>query len=434
VVPGLYGAKQPRLALDHHILCSEIELVNCPTVTFLALFLSAGIATAQESDPPAIDHRYLSRGEEFSSASMLQTSGPLTFSQSPPTIELGPIGNFYVSGALSGFGQWQTHAGPDDKAAEGDLSNAQLIVQKIDGPLQFYVQAGLYTQASLGIPFVNSIQTTSDLYGVFPLAFAKFVPNDQWSILAGQINSLAGYEATFTFQNMNVQRGLLWNPTSSVSRGIQIDYSAGPLDFAFAWTDGFYSGRPSWLSGSLTWNIDDATALSLVGAANARTVDIDTAAAPLLENNSHIYNLILTHTSGPWTFAPYFQATYVPRKPSIGIEHEAATFGGALLASYSFESSAKLGDLSLAGVSIPVRVEYITSTGSVQEDAPDLLYGPRSTAWSVTITPTYQYERFFARAEFSYVGTRHTTPGSVFGADGLNATQARFVIESGFLF
>lgn len=408
--------------------------MNYTRVICLALFSSASIAAAQESDPPAIDHRYLSRGEEFSSASMLQTIGPLTFSQSPPTIELGPIGNFYVSGALGGFGQWQTNAGPDDRTAVGDLSNAQLIVQKIDGPLQFYVQAGLYTQASLGVPFVNSIQTARDLYGVFPLAFAKFVLNDQWSILAGQISSLSGYEPTFTFQNMNVQRGLLWNPTSSVSRGIQINYSAGPLDFAFAWTDGFYSGRPTWLSGSLTWNIDDATALSLVGAANARTVDIDTVAAPLVQNNSHIYNLVLTHTSGPWTFAPYFQATFVPRKPSIGIEHEAATYSGALLASYSFDPSSRLGDLSLAGFSVPVRLEYIASTGSTQVDAPNLLYGPRSAAWSVTVTPTYQYDRFFARAEFSYVGTRHTTPGSAFGPDGLNTTQARFVIESGFLF
>jgi hypothetical protein len=408
--------------------------MNFPKVIYLSLFLSASIAVAQDLDPPATHRHEFLQSEEVSSGSMIQTSGPLTFSQNPPAIELGPIGNFYVSGAVSGFGQWQTHAGPDDKAAEGDLSNAQLIVQKIDGPLQFYVQAGLYTQASLGVPFINSLQTASDLYGVFPLAFAKFVPSDQWSILAGQIPSLVGYELTFTFQNMNVERGLLWNPTSSVSRGIQINYSAGPLDFAFAWTDGFYSGRPTWLSGSLTWNIDDATSLSFVGAANTRAVDIDTPATPLLENNSHIYNLILTHTSGPWTFIPYLQATYVPREPSIGIGQDAATFGAAFLASYSFESSAKLGDLSLADVSIPVRVEYITSMGSVQEDAPDLLYGPRSTAWSVTVTPTYQYERFFARAEFSYVGTRHTTPGSVFGPDGLNTTQGRFVIESGFLF
>ena len=146
----------------------------------------------------------------------------------------------------------------------------------------------------MGVPFVNSIQTAGDLYGIFPLAFAKLVPNDQWSILAGQIASLAGYEPTFTFQNMNVQRGLLWNPTSSVSRGIQINNSAGPFDFAFAWTDGFYSGRLTWLSGSLTWNIHDATSLIFVGAANGRIVDIDTPAAPLLENNSHIYNLVLT--------------------------------------------------------------------------------------------------------------------------------------------
>lgn len=65
---------------------------------------------------------------------------------------------------------------------------------------------------------------------------------------------------------------------------------------------------------------------------------------------------------------------------------------------------------------------------------PNLLYGPSSAAWSITVTPAYQYATFFARAEFSYVGTLHTAAGFAFGPDGSNMTQARFVLESGFLF
>ncbi|MGT2492307.1 outer membrane beta-barrel protein [Cupriavidus basilensis] len=51
------------------------------------------------------------------------------------------------------------------------------------------------------------------------------------------------------------------------------------------------------------------------------------------------------------------------------------------------------------GFKLPVRLEYIGSTGSAAGGAPNLLYGPGSAAWSFTVTPTYQYKRFFARAE-----------------------------------
>jgi hypothetical protein len=107
----------------------------------------------------------------------------------------------------------------------------------------------------------------------------------------------------------------------------------------------------------------------------------------------------------------------------------ASTAGGAILVNYSF------GDASpLPGVSLPVRLEYISSTGSLANGAPNLLYGPGSNAWSITLTPTYQYKIFFARAEFSRVGANSTTPGLAFGPSGTNTTQTRGVFEIGFLF
>ena len=91
-------------------------------------------------------------------------------------------------------------------------------------------------------------------------------------------------------------------------------------------------------------------------------------------------------------------------------------------------------DSPLLGVSLPVRFEYIASTGSLADEAPNLLYGPGSNAWSITFSPTYQYKIFFARAEISHVGTSSTTPGLVFGPDGTNTTQTRGMIEVGILF
>lgn len=154
----------------------------------------------------------------------------------------------------------------------------------------------------------------------------------------------------------------------------------------------------------------------------------------MFENNSQIYDLTYTHTSGPWTVTPYLQYTYVPRIPAIGGLHDAATYGAALLMTYTFDSAFKVGGLSLSGFSFPFRVEYIASSGSVAEGAPNLLYGPGSAAWSVTVTPTYQYKTFFTRAEFSYVGAIHTIPGLAFGPTGSTTSQARLLLESGFFF
>ena len=149
-----------------------------------------------------------------------------------------------------------------------------------------------------------------------------------------------------------------------------------------------------------------------------------TIAAPFLQSNSRIFNVIYTHTDGPWTITPYLQYTNVPRNTDIGITHSASTFGGAVLASYAVDSS-----FSLAG-----RVEYIDSNGSAADGAPSLLYGPGSKAWSVTFTPTYQYKLLFVRGDLSYVKANSTTPGYAFGSDFSKTSQSRLVVEAGILF
>jgi len=63
-----------------------------------------------------------------------------------------------------------------------------------------------------------------------------------------------------------------------------------------------------------------------------------------------------------------------------------------------------------------------------------LLYGPGSKAWSFTVTPTYQYKRFFARTEFSFVKANDFVSGSAFGPDGNSSTQTRVLLEAGALF
>jgi hypothetical protein len=80
------------------------------------------------------------------------------------------------------------------------------------------------------------------------------------------------------------------------------------------------------------------------------------------------------------------------------------------------------------------RAEYLDTSGSASDGTPNLLYGPGSAAWSLTLTPTYQYKRFFARAEIAYVGARHITPGLAFGSNGRKGSQVRGLFEAGLLF
>ena len=62
-------------------------------------------------------------------------TGPLTLNPDPTAIDAGPLGDLYVTG--------------DDRSRLA-IGNAQLFAQDTDGPLQFAVQAGLYSFPSLG--------------------------------------------------------------------------------------------------------------------------------------------------------------------------------------------------------------------------------------------------------------------------------------------
>lgn len=349
---------------------------------------------------------------------------PLVANPHPTSFDLGPLGPVYVTGAVSGLGILQNNVFPGDRGAQVDLSNGQVFIQNTTGPIQFFIQAGAYSLPSLGSPYIRAANAIGDYFGPVPQGYVKFVPNSSFSIEAGKLPTLIGAEYTFTFENANIERGLLWNQEPAVSRGVQANYTVGPVAFALSLNDGYYSNRYNWLSGSATYTINTSNTLEFAAAGNLGTTNVSTLATPLAQNNSSIYNLIYTYTSGPVTIQPYLQYNHVPANTTLGIMHDASTYGAAVLANYAFTPS-----FSLAG-----RVEYIDSTGTALNGAPSLLYGAGSRAVSFTVTPTYQYKIYFARAEFSYVKAYATTPGLAFGPNGTDTSQARALLETGILF
>jgi hypothetical protein len=348
-------------------------------------------------------------------------SGPL---QTPVAhmFEAGPFGKLAVTGVISGMGLTQGNGLPGDKSTHWDVSNAQVFVQKTTGWWQFYLQAGTYNLPAIGTPFLATSDAMKGFYGPFPQGYLKLVKGN-FSVLAGALPTLIGAEYTFTFENMNIERGLLWNQENAVNRGIQINDTIGKLSASLSWNDGFYSKRFTWLTGSLAYTLNAANSIAFIGGGNLAQTGYTTVATPI-QNNGQIYNVIYTYSHESWMVQPYFQFTNVPTNTKIGIPQGASTRGGALLLTYNFKH----------GVSLAARPEYISSTGSASNGAVNLLYGPGSGAFGLTLTPTYRKQAFFLRGDFSVVKARSFAPGAAFGTSGLNGTQPRGVIEAGFIF
>jgi hypothetical protein len=400
------------------------------------LSFSSMPACAQDQKPqPAADTTPPAAAAAATPPSLLPAmSGPLAANPKPTSFDLGPLDKVYVSGVVSGFGLTQSNKFPGDKNNLLDVSNAQVFINKPDGLVQFFIQVGAYSLPDLGVPYLRASDAIKANYGPFSQGFVKLAPTDNFSVLVGNLPTLIGAEYTFSFENMNIERGLLWNQENAVNRGVQVNYTAGPLALSASWNDGFYSKRYSWAWLSATYTVDDANTIAFIASGNTKKTSVSTSATPLFQNNEQLYNLIYTHTAGPWTFQPYLQYTHVPALPQFGAPKSASTTGVALLVNYNFDSDSTPAGWRVAGFNLPVRVEYISSTGSATDGAPNLMYGPGSKAWSITLTPTYQYKIFFARAEFSYVGAHKTTPGLAFGTDGTATSQTRGLFEVGLLF
>ena len=348
-------------------------------------------------------------------------TGPLA-GLPPAVFDAGPFGKVAVNGLLSGMGLVQNNHVPGDNSTQAALNSGQIFLQKTDGWFQFYLQAGAYNLPALGTSFLATDKTITNLYGPLPVGFLKLQAGKNTSILIGQLPTLIGAEYTFTFENMNIERGLLWNQENAVTRGIQLNQTMGKFTASLSWNDGFYSNRYTWLSGSLAY-ANGPHAIAFVAGGNYGQTAFQNYATPV-QNNGSIYNVIYTFTKGPWIIQPYVQFTSVPTNTRIGIAKGASTDGGAILLSHAFKHG-----FSLAG-----RWEYITSTGSAAQNAVNLMYGPGSAGTSVTVTPTFQYGGLFFRGDISYVHAMDYTKGAVFGPAGLNQNQTRAVAEIGFIF
>jgi len=363
-------------------------------------------------------------------------TGPLALSTTPYNFDAAGLGKVYLSGVGSGLGLFQSdpttvfYKGKfqHDNGSNADLSNGQLILQKIDGWFQFYAQGGLYSLPTLGTNYnvtQKAVAASSAYFGGAPVVYGKIVPSDIFNVEFGKLPTLIGAEYTFTFENMNIERGLLWGLEPAISHGIQANLTTGPVAWSVSFNDGYYSGNYNWITGAATWTIDPANTLEVVGGGNVDNFNGNTVATPYVLNNSDIVNLIYTYNSAPWTITPYFQYTHNGHNASLGLgTKDASSWGGAVLANYSIDDN-----WNLAG-----RLEYLNTSGSATDGSAPVFLSAGTSGWSVTATPTWQNGIYFARLEGSYVGTSGAAAGTAFGKSGNAKSQERLVLEAGVLF
>ena len=405
---------------------NPIRILKTMAGTVLGITLTAGAQTPA-TPAPAPAAAPVAQAPALATApaplSTFVLTGPLQWLP-PATFDAGPLGKLSVNGIVTGFSVFQNNSVPGDDNAQATLSNGQIFIQKADGKYQYFIQAGVYTMPTLSVPFVNAQNTVNNFYGPLPVAYLKLQAAKNTQFLIGSLPTLMGAESTFTYQNFNIERGIVWNQENAINRGIQVNQTLGKyLAASVSWNDGYYSNRYSWLSGSVTLT-KGPHSLVYDGMGNLGQTAYQTAATPV-QNNSYMHAVIYTYTKGPWIISPYFQYSKLPTNAKVGVPKGTSATGGAINASYTFKS----------GFSLPARVEYLTSSGSATDGSVNLLgFGAGSAGTTFTATPTYQKGGMYVRSDLAWVHATNYTPGDTFGKTGTDANQFRAVLEFGFIF
>ena len=313
-----------------------------------------------------------------------------------------------------------------DGISRTDLSNGMLIVTKNSGWFRFGITAGVYVLPVVGEALNPTTQggANTSLYGYVPQAYFAFVPNDHVTITVGQLATLLGQEDGFTYQNIDIQRGLVWAAESTFSRGLRVTYVQGKFTGDLEYNDGFYTGNWRAFEGLAGWAPSANTDVQFAFIApNPNTPGNATTSIA----NKTEYDFMFTQQIGKLQLLPYVLFVNSPASASLGYPSSENATGEAFLASYAFN-----GTYSVGG-----RYEWFVNHSGVTDMSPNadfLGYGPGSRASSFTITPAYRENLFFVRAEFSLVHAADAAPGLAFGGAGLSATQTRVLVETGVQF
>jgi hypothetical protein len=316
--------------------------------------------------------------------------------------------------------------GGADQRNRFNVSSAFLTVTRNTGFFRYGASAGVYSIPVVGVSGNNTFQPSANIniYGPVPSAYISVNPSDRVSLTAGYLATLIGQENTYTYLNPTIQRGLVWNMETAVSRGARLTVARGKVTGALEVNDGFFSGHYLGLEGSLTMAPDSSTSYQFVFVIpNAQAPGNWTSAIA----NKRLYNFMYTASKGRWTLQPYVLLVNSPQSSALAYVSSESAYGAVFATTYTMNQN----------WSIAARVEDIAnqSTTSDRSSNADLVgYGAGSGAWTFTLTPTFRRKQLLLRADLLQVSARSVGPGLGFGTAGRERSQFRFGVESGLQF
>nr|WP_249675202.1 outer membrane beta-barrel protein [Acidocella sp. C78] len=375
-------------------------------------------------------------------------TAPLAAAMSLPApmhLDAGPLGTLEVAGGVDGYMYALSGAGRGaetgllgtSKSTGAELMNGLIKVEKPDGPVRFTLQAGATTPFTLGTaptPATAQAFPTGPLYA----AYLTLAPVPGFTISAGQIGSVEGYESAIDWENANVLTTDIFYVENGQSLGVTATYNRGPFSATASLGDGFNTGVWNFLQADVSYAPDAANSITIFGATNlGRTgprahvygsattpyAASHVGAGPLSESplvNSTMIGGFYSYTSGNLNLVPELQYVYAKPDHRIGLNRGSSNFGAALFADYQFGASP---------YSIGAWGEYFASNG------PDLWFAnPGSRGVGVSVTPTWQTRYLFARADLGYLHLTKIGAGPAYGSKGTGRNQVTGVIEAGILF
>jgi hypothetical protein len=325
-------------------------------------------------------------------------------------LKLEPIGTINVNGAITVY---TIHSNnkivPNEYKTRYDVGSVIVSFSKPAEPFGFTLIGGAYATPVVGVGLSKTSQYT-DPFSPIPVAYVEYSPMKGLSVQAGKLPTIIGYESAFTYQNNNIQRGLVWNMQPVINNGVRLTYSADPFFVKLGVNDGFYTlsttdPKPALeASLGLTPIKDGSIALNVIVPHKDSTT------------NNRELNLVASYTLDKFSLGADLLYVEAPESNRAGVPENAKASGVALHLSYD------LKPFKLSG-----RIEYVVDNSDA--GGIDLVgLGNGNKGWTFTITPAYTKGPFFLRGELSYVNADQ--PFTVNG----KRDQTRVGVEVGFMF